>query len=82
MSFSIADYAGFTGVAILLIAFLLQLAGRLGKDSFPYLLMNVVGAGIACAASCLIHYLPFIILEGTWTLVSVLALVQRLLRKG
>jgi hypothetical protein len=65
------DWIGSFGVTLLLIAFLLNLSGRLKKESFIYLLMNLTGAGLACYASILLHYLPFIILEGSWTLVSI-----------
>lgn len=60
----------------MLIAFLLNLAGKLQKDGLAYILMNIVGAGLACLASYLIHYIPFVILEGTWTVVSIGALVN------
>jgi hypothetical protein len=70
------DWIGFTGVAILLIAFFLNLANKLHKDSFIYIVLNIIGAGIACIASVLINYLPFVILEGCWTIVSIGALVN------
>jgi hypothetical protein len=73
---NINDWIGFIGVAILLLAFLLNLLGRITQTSFPYLIMNVLGAGLACIASILIHYIPFVILEGTWTLVSLYALIK------
>jgi hypothetical protein len=76
MQFNLNDYIGFTGVFILLIAFLLNLSGKISKDGLPYILMNVTGAALACAASWLIHYIPFVILEGTWTLVSLIALIN------
>jgi len=38
--------------------------------------MNIAGAGLACYASYLINYLPFIILEGVWTFVSIIALLR------
>lgn len=76
MQLSVNDYIGFAGVCILLVAFLLNLAGKLGKDSFAYIAMNIIGAGLACLASYLIHYIPFVVLEGTWTLVSIVALIN------
>jgi len=76
MPFNLNDYIGFTGVFILLIAFLLNLSGKISRDGLSYILMNVVGAGLACFASWLIHYIPFVILEGTWTLVSLIALIN------
>ncbi len=70
------DCIGFFGVTLLLIAFLLNLFNKLHKDNLVYILLNIVGAGIACLASVLINYVPFIILEGTWTLVSIIGLIN------
>lgn len=75
------DWIGFLGVAILLVAFLLNLINILHKNSNIYMLLNIIGAGIACAASVLINYLPFIILEGIWTLVSIGGFIQSLKTK-
>jgi hypothetical protein len=69
------DWIGFIGVAFLLLAFLLNLRGLLKKESLIYLLMNIFGAGAACFASILLRYMPFIILEGCWMLVSVAGLI-------
>jgi hypothetical protein len=76
MEFNSNDYIGFAGVFILLIAFLFNLSGKISKDGLPYILMNAVGAGLACLASWLIHYIPFVILEATWTIVSLIALIN------
>jgi hypothetical protein len=70
------DWIGFIGVTILLIAFLLNLLNKMDKDTLIYIVLNIVGAGLACVASLLIHYMPFVILEGTWTIVSMIALVN------
>jgi hypothetical protein len=75
------DWIGFIGVTILLIAFFLNLANKLHKDSVLYILLNIIGAGIACFASILIQYVPFIILEGCWTMVSFAALIRLLVKK-
>ena len=77
----LTDWIGFIGVAILLIAFFLNLSNKLHKDSLAYVLMNIFGAGIACLASVLINYLPFVVLEGCWTLVSIGALVKIMRKK-
>ena len=77
---TITDWTGSIGVTILLIAFLLNLRNILAKDSATYLLLNVIGAGLACAASVLLNYLPFIILEGSWTLVSLIGLINYFIR--
>jgi hypothetical protein len=80
-TFNATDIIGFTGVFVLLVAFLLNLSGKLRQDNIVYILMNLVGAGLACVASLLINYLPFVILEGTWTLVSLVALVNYFRKK-
>ena len=79
---TITDWTGSIGVTILLVAFLLNLLGKIKKESFSYLFLNTIGAGTACIASVMLHYLPFIILEGCWTLVSVIGLLALLKNKG
>ncbi len=77
----LSDLIGFAGVAILLVAFLLNLLKVLDYNSRLYISLNIIGAGLACAASVMINYMPFIILEGTWTLVSVVALLNGLRKR-
>ncbi len=78
MNLNVNDWIGFIGVAILLLAFLLNLLKKISSNSLPYIIMNIVGAGLACLASWLIDYIPFVVLEATWTIVSVFALVNYL----
>ncbi|MEZ4898630.1 MAG: hypothetical protein R2806_17450 [Saprospiraceae bacterium] len=73
---SAVDWTGFAGVSLLVAAYLLNLLNVIKKDSLTYLLANTLGAGIACLASYLLHYLPFILLEGCWSLVSLIALIR------
>jgi hypothetical protein len=70
------DWIGTIGVTILLVAYFLNLLNKLSADKPTYILLNILGAGIACYASILLNYKPFIILEGTWTLVSVIGLIK------
>jgi len=72
----LTDWIGSAGVAMLLVAFFLNLYNRIPKEGVLYLLLNVFGAGLACAASVMLDYLPFVILEGCWTLVSLVSLVR------
>lgn len=76
-----SDLIGINGVAILLIAFFLNLLGWLKMDSRLYLILNFIGAALACAASLIINYLPFVVLEGVWSLVALISLL-RTFRKG
>ena len=76
MNLSLGEIFGSVGVALLLVAFLMNLLKKWSQDSLPYILMNTIGAGLACASSVLIHFFPFIILEGTWMSVSLFALAK------
>jgi len=76
MPMTLTDWTGFIGVALLLAAFMLNLLGLIQRDGLAYLLLNLVGAALACLASVLLNYLPFVILEGCWTLVSAYGLLK------
>ena len=78
---NVVDWIGFFGVTILLIAFFLNLIDKIQQNSLIYLSMNFVGACIACLASVLLKYAPFIILEGAWTLVSAFGLIKYFFKK-
>lgn len=73
-----ADWIGSTGVALLLLAFALNLSGKLHHESLTYPALNAIGAGLAAYASWLINYMPFVVLEGTWMAVSVATITMRL----
>lgn len=73
---TLTDWIGSVGVTMLLVAFFLNLYNRIPKEGYAYLLLNVFGAALACAASLMLHYLPFVILEGCWTLVSLVSLIR------
>ena len=81
MQLNLNDWTGFTGVAILLLAFLLNLFKKISSNSLPYIIMNIIGAGLACLASWLINYIPFVVLEATWMLVSIFGLIRYLRNK-
>lgn len=75
-----AELIGSIGVALLLLAYLLDLTNRLPNGTPMSLTINSVGAGLASTSAYLIQFWPFVILEGTWALVSVIGLT-RLLRQ-
>ncbi|WP_136668200.1 hypothetical protein [Flavobacterium sp. H122] len=70
------DIIGTIGVSIVLIAYFLSILKWLNPTSTVYYFMNFAGAGLACYASFLINYVPFIILEGTWSGISLIALFK------
>jgi hypothetical protein len=74
-----ATWIGSLGVALLLVAFLLNLVKKMRSDGPAYLVLNAVGAGLACYSSYLIQFMPFVVLEGTWAIVALSGLGRRLL---
>jgi hypothetical protein len=80
MNFS--SIVGSLGVSLLLIAFFLNLFRYISRENSTYILLNIVGAGLSCYASILIHYLPFIVLEAVWSLVAFAAYVKKMAKMG
>lgn len=74
MEMNIIDWVGFVGVFQILLAYILNVAGKINSKDLIFILLNLIGAGMACMASILMNYIPFIILEGVWTLVSFISL--------
>jgi hypothetical protein len=70
------ELTGTAGVTILLLAFALNLAGKLNAGSKIYLSLNVLGAGLAGLSSYLIAFWPFVVLESVWAVSSLFALVK------
>lgn len=66
------ELTGTIGVSILLLAFGLNLANKLTAGSRTYLLMNTIGAALAGVSSYLISFWPFVVLEGVWTISSLI----------
>lgn len=73
---TLVDWIGFIGVFLILLAYFFNVTGRLKNTDLPFILLNIIGAGIACIASILLNYIPFILLEGAWTLISVNMLIK------
>jgi hypothetical protein len=67
---------GTLGVGLILLAFFFNTFGFIKKDGKLFFVLNIVGAGLACYASLLINYWPFVILEATWCLVSIAGLIR------
>lgn len=72
------DWIGFIGVFQILLAYILNVTGRLKSKDVLFILLNLIGASMACLASILLNYVPFIILEGVWAFVSLIALIKKL----
>lgn len=75
---NIVDWIGFIGVFLILLAYILNISNRINKDNVSFILLNLIGASLACFASILLNYIPFIILEAVWALASLMALIKYL----
>jgi hypothetical protein len=76
------DLIGFSGVFLLLLAFFFNLIGKLRLSSPYYLILKFAGSSLACLASVMLQYIPFIILEGIWAAVSLFALLKPILKNS
>ncbi|HHO54255.1 MAG TPA: hypothetical protein ENK18_26140 [Deltaproteobacteria bacterium] len=61
---------------MLLVAFALNSYGLIDARSRSYHAINALGAGLSCAASLMIEYMPFVVLEAAWLLVALVAIAR------
>lgn len=73
---TVNDWIGSLGVFLILLAYFCNVFKLINNTSALFFLLNIVGATLACIASYLIQYWPFVILEGTWAVVSLLGWLQ------
>jgi hypothetical protein len=62
---------GLVGVILMLTGFFLNLFKWIKVDSKTYIILNIIGPGLATYYAFLVNAVPFIIFEGIWTLVSI-----------
>jgi hypothetical protein len=70
------------GSLLILAAFAAAQAGRLDVRSVAYLVLNVAGAAVLAVIAAFHASWGFLLLEGTWTIVSAVSLVSVLRRRG
>lgn len=71
-----SDIVGTIGVGLILLAYFANTFSIIPKEGKLFFLLNIIGAGLACYASYIINYWPFVILEGTWAVVSVAGFIR------
>jgi hypothetical protein len=81
LEMSFAEAVGFVGVFLLLVAFFMNLFGILKANSLAYICLNLFGATLACYASWLVDFMPFVVLEGVWAIVAAFALGRYMFHK-
>jgi len=67
---SYSDWIGTIGVLLILVAYFCSTFNWMSAHSRIFFMLNTAGAAMTCFASYLISYWPFFVLEGTWTIVS------------
>jgi len=72
------DIISTIGVSLILLAFFLNTFKYISDNGKLYFILNIVGGAFACYGSVLLNSLPFIILEGTWSVVALVGLIRSL----
>jgi len=77
----IAQLVQIAGSLLVLAAFAAAQFGRVGTNSLSYLVANAVGSGVLAVLAFLEQQWGFLILEGSWSLVSLFGLARLVLRR-
>jgi hypothetical protein len=64
------DLLGVTGIFMILLAYFLNVTGNMETKLLWFIVLHLVGVSLACAASILRYYLPFIMLKEVRALIS------------
>lgn len=75
---SYTDVISTIGISLILLAFFLDTFDFIADNSKLYFVLNIIGGAFACYGSVLLNSVPFIILEGTWTIVAIVGLIKNL----
>jgi hypothetical protein len=70
------------GAILILVPFAAAQFGKLATTSLAYQLMNLIGSAALTAVAVIENQYGFILLEGTWAVVSVAGLVRVLTRSA
>ena len=69
------DWIGTVGVGLVVIAYFLNTMSWIPENGKLFFILNTVGGALSCYAAVLINFVPFVVLEAIWTIVSLYGLV-------
>lgn len=72
-----ANWIATIGVGILLVAFLLNIVGKLKTTDKLYSLLNLTGGILSAYASWLASFYPFVILNIIWSITALYFLLKK-----
>ena len=70
------DWVGTIGVGLVLIAYFLNTMKWIPVNGKFFFVLNTIGGALSCYAAVLIDFIPFVVLEAIWTIVSVYGLFK------
>lgn len=79
---TIIGFLEICGALLILSAFAAAQSRRLSVHSIGYLVLNLTGAGLLAVIATMHRSWGFLLLEGTWALVSLIALINLARRRG
>jgi hypothetical protein len=65
------EWIGTIGVGLVLLAYFLNTMNWIHENGKFFFVLNVIGGVLSCYAAVLINFVPFIVLEAIWTMVSI-----------
>lgn len=75
------DVVEIVGALTILVAFAAAQAGKLQQRTITYQLLNLLGSGVLATIAAVQHSWGFLLLEGSWAVISLLGLLNLLRRE-
>jgi hypothetical protein len=70
------DWIGTIGVGLVLLAYFFNTMKMIPESGKLFFVLNIIGGALSCYAAVLIDFIPFVVLEAIWTLVSIYGLIK------